>query len=356
MSNIAVERCRDHNNIGVDLVGLEVLRYVDTISQGVRCSDQHETSNAILFARHRQGLVVLVTKMVLRFSKIIITSKIPVWSKGFFGNLEKMPCQDSIGTIDVSNKLNAFLLLLEFKQAINDVVSAWRRVAKKKDTNLSSKSLSSETCESLVECKDGHVGCIVPSTVGNHLWLDLHEVSAHLAIVGARELLSDLQGDQLTIWLVLSDGRQPVLAVLEDIWYDDRLSDSASAEKTQGRALFEIGCTSFVLLLILFLLLSGGEEGFNIWIAYHVVGRSGSGAFELDWSWRLVAVEVAPFLSDLFEALEHGTVELDECFGDDWLVFSFSSLQTHHGWQRTACSNPFGGIRISKILDARHVA
>ena len=111
-----------------------------------------------------------------------------------------------------------------------------------------------------------------------------------------------------------------------------------------------------MLLLVVFLFLRGREECLKIWISYHEVESIKPGALELDWTWRLIAVEVAPFFSDLLKAFEHGTVELDESFGDDWLVFAFSPLDAHHGRKRTTSSNPFGRIRASEVLNARHVA
>lgn len=86
---------------------------------------------------------MLFTEVVLRFSKIIVTSEVPVWSKGFFGDLEKISCDDAVGTVDESDELDAFLLLLEFKQAVDDVVSARGCVTKKKNTHFSSESLGS---------------------------------------------------------------------------------------------------------------------------------------------------------------------------------------------------------------------
>lgn len=96
--------------------------------------------------------------MVLRFSKIIVASEVPVWSEGFFCDLEKIICYYSICSIDVSNKLNTFLLLLEFEQAVDDVVSARCCVTEHKYTDLSSESFGSNILESVVQSFERHVG------------------------------------------------------------------------------------------------------------------------------------------------------------------------------------------------------
>ena len=102
-----------------------------------------------------------------------------------------------------------------------------------------------------------------------------------------------------------------------------------------------------MLQFVVLLLFRGCEERFDVRISNHEVESVGSCTLELDRTWRLIAVQVSPFLSDLCEALEHRAIKLDKRFRDDRLVLSFSSFDAHHGWQRTASSNPFGWIGIS---------
>jgi len=74
--------------------------------------------------------------------------------------------------------------------------------------------------------------------------------------------------------------------------------------------------------LVLFLLFSGLQELLDIGSLDHEVYGVFTRAFELDGTWRLIAIKIGPLFSHLLVALEHRSIEFYKVFGDDRLVFS----------------------------------
>lgn len=64
-------------------------------------------------------------KLILGFSKVVVTTEVAVWSERFLSNPDHLIIRDTIGTIHESKNLEALALLLELKETINDVVATW---------------------------------------------------------------------------------------------------------------------------------------------------------------------------------------------------------------------------------------
>jgi len=86
--------------------------------------------------------------------------------------------------------------------------------------------------EFIIQLMDRYISHVVPGIVGDHLWLNFVEVGADFAIITSWELLSNLLLHKLTVWSVLADGCKSVFTILEYIWNDHWLSDSATTKKT----------------------------------------------------------------------------------------------------------------------------
>lgn len=181
-------------------------------------------------------------------------------------------------------------------------------------------------------------------------------MSADLAIVSSWELLPNLLLNKLAVGLILANGRQSILAVLKNIWNDHWLSDSATTEQTERGALLEMSCSRLERVLILLLSLSGSKEGLDIWVLNHEVKCIGAGTLELDRTWRLVAVKIAPLFAHLLEAFEHSTVKLNKGLSNNWLILALSAFNTHHGWKWAASGDPFVRVMLVQVLDTGHVA
>jgi len=171
-----------------------------------------------------------------------------------------------------------------------------------------------------------------------------------------RVLLEDLGLHELAVRLVLLDGSHSEVGVPEGVWDGDVCPDSRSGEYAQGGLLSLDDVVILVAGLVLFLDLGGVDEGVNIRRGDHEVEGIAGSTGELDWADGLVAVEVSPLGSHGLEALEHRVLKLDQGLGDDRLVLSMSSLDSHHGWKWASSSDPLGRVRIAKVLHARHVA
>lgn len=117
-----------------------------------------------------------------------------------------------------------------------------------------------------------------------------------------------------------------------------------------------MSCSRLERVLILLLSLSGCKEGLDIWVLNHEVKCIRAGTLELDRTWRLVTVKIAPFFAHLLEAFEHSTVKLNKGLGNNWLILALSAFNTHHGWKWAASCDPFVRVMLVQVLDAGHVA
>lgn len=125
VSNISINGSWNVDHICVDLVCLEELGNLDAVSQSVRGSNNHKTSQAILLALLGKWLKMTLIKLILGFSKVVVTTEVAVWSERFLSNPDHLIIRDTIGTIHESKNLEALALLLELKETINDVVATW---------------------------------------------------------------------------------------------------------------------------------------------------------------------------------------------------------------------------------------
>ena len=166
-------------------------------------------------------------------------------------------------------------------------------------------------------------------------------MSANLTIVSSRELFSDLYLHKLTVRLIFFYCTQSKFPVFQNLWNNYWLSDSVSTELTKGRSLLKLKITRKGRAFTFFLSFGCRNKCCYIRVLYHEVECIRASSFKLDRTRRLVAIEIAPLLSDFFITFEHRAIKLDECFGDDWLIFTLSPLNAHHGWKGAACSNPF---------------
>lgn len=108
-------------------------------------------------------------------------------------------------------------------------------------------------------------------------------------------------------------------------------------------------------ILVLLLLTGSVKHVLNIRFFNHVVQELRAHTLELDGSRRLIAIEYGPFASQSIITLEHRSIKLNQGFGDNRLVFSLSSLNTHHSRKWASSGDPLSRITLTKILDARHV-
>lgn len=92
------------------------------------------------------------------------------------------------------------------------------------------------------------------------------------------------------------------------------------------------------------------NESVNIWLLHHEVPLLTCGACKLNWTWRLVTIEIRPLLSYSLKTFEHTFIKFDESLCDDGLVLTVSSFNTHHRGKWATSSNPVPGIRVTKVL------
>ena len=247
------------------------------------------------------------------------------------------------------------MLALIPEEAIDDIVSSWSLITKDHKSDLGGVVSTERLGKLSVELLQKWVMRLVLTLLGQDSILNLDKVGTELVGIQVFELFSDLGLNKLTVWRIFLARDHSEIGLGQAVWHSDFGSDSSSREHTEGRLLSEEDIVGLVSLLILLLDLSGINEGVDIWVSDHVVEEVTAWSSKLNGSWRLVAVEIGPLSPDSLEALEHGAVKLDERLGDDRLVLTSSSLEAHHGWQWAARSDPFGGVRVSETLDARHV-
>ena len=110
-----------------------------------------------------------------------------------------------------------------------------------------------------------------------------------------------------------------------------------------------------LLVFISFLNLSCIDKRIDIWWTNHVVEQITCSSTELNRTWRLIAIKIGPLISNSLEAFEHWCIEFNKSFGNDWLILSLSSLNTHHGWEWATSCYPIFRFWISKVFHTGHV-
>lgn len=217
---------------------------------------------------------------------------------------------------------------LVLEQTINNIVATRGRVSKHEDGELLL----------LLGCINGSEGVIeslnilvlpVTGVEPKQAVLKLNEVRRKVVGVYGRVVLLYPFLDELTFGLVASDGCAAEIGA-EDLWELDLHPDAALTDSRQRGGLARESIVLLVSLLVLLLLLSSIKHLVKVRVLDHEVESFTADTLELDGSRRLVAVKEGPLSAELLVGLEHGSVQLDECFRDDRLVLAFSALDTHH--------------------------
>ena len=190
----------------------------------------------------------------------------------------------------------------------------------------------------------------------NNLVLDLKEMSSIGLTINVHELIVNSLLNELGVGLISFDSSQLEYTIAQSLWNLNILSNSTLRKGGKRSGLPMESYVLLVSVFILFLLLSSVHHRVKVGILNHEVESIASNALKLNGSRRLIAIENGPLGSQSSISLKHGTIELDEGFGNNRLVFTLSTLNTHHGWERAAGSNPFLRVALTKIFDAGHVS
>ena len=114
-------------------------------------SDNYETSNTVLLTLVSKWLEVRLIELILRFSKVVITSKIAVWSVRLLSHFYQSLISNTISSIHVSIEFESFALLLELKETINDIVASWCSIAAEDEADLTTKLLGAHGLEFIIK-------------------------------------------------------------------------------------------------------------------------------------------------------------------------------------------------------------
>jgi hypothetical protein len=139
VSDVSINGCWDVDNISVNLVRLEKFGDLNAVSQTMRGTDDHESSDAILLALGSEWLKMTLIELILRLSKVIVATEVAVRCERLLSNLDQLLIGNTISTVHVSINFETFTLLLELKETINNIVATWGCVTAEEDANLTSK-------------------------------------------------------------------------------------------------------------------------------------------------------------------------------------------------------------------------
>lgn len=126
------------------------------------CHDK--TSDTVLFDRLSYSWKLRFFN-VSRPSKIITSSKVSIWGIRLLRDGLNFVVEDTVETIEVSNKLDSFSSELELEHTVNDIVLAWGAVSKVKESKLATLSLWDNVREHLVHLFQGLILELVGSWV-----------------------------------------------------------------------------------------------------------------------------------------------------------------------------------------------
>jgi len=125
VSNVSVNSRWDVDDVSVDLVGLEILGNLDAVGKTVSGANNDEAGDTVLLALSSKCRKVRLIELILRFSKVVIATKVAVWSEGLLSQLNELFSHNTISTIHISIYFKAFTLLLELEETVNNIVATW---------------------------------------------------------------------------------------------------------------------------------------------------------------------------------------------------------------------------------------